>query len=66
MGIELMVCSFFDISYVYVNKIYRNYYRCSSGGCQVKKRIERDTEDPSYVITTYTGIHNHPIPGVGH
>ncbi|XP_034682468.1 probable WRKY transcription factor 51 isoform X1 [Vitis riparia] len=44
----------------------RNYYRCSSGDCQVKKRIERDIEDSSYVITTYTGIHNHPIPGVGY
>ena len=44
----------------------RNYYRCSSGDCQVKKRIERDIEDSSYVITTYTGIHNHPIPGMGY
>ncbi|XP_027190450.1 probable WRKY transcription factor 51 isoform X2 [Cicer arietinum] len=31
----------------------RNYYRCSVDGCQVKKRVERDVNDPSYVITTY-------------
>ncbi|KAL5751877.1 hypothetical protein ACOSQ2_022384 [Xanthoceras sorbifolium] len=42
----------------------RNYYKCSSGECNVKKRVERDREDPSYVITTYDGIHNHESPCV--
>ncbi|TYI57043.1 hypothetical protein E1A91_D11G252500v1 [Gossypium mustelinum] len=37
----------------------RNYYKCVSGGCNVKKRIERDRDDKSYVITTYEGVHNH-------
>lgn len=37
----------------------RNYYRCSIEGCAVKKRVERDREDPRYVITTYEGQHNH-------
>ncbi|KAH7686530.1 WRKY domain-containing protein [Dioscorea alata] len=40
----------------------RNYYRCSSLGCTVKKRVERDRDDPSFVITTYEGVHNHPSP----
>ncbi|XP_042038063.1 probable WRKY transcription factor 51 [Salvia splendens] len=37
----------------------RNYFKCSSGGCKVKKTVERDCLDPSYVITTYQGTHNH-------
>lgn len=28
----------------------------------MKKTIERDTDDPSYVITTYQGTHNHDHP----
>ncbi|KAL3633541.1 WRKY transcription factor [Castilleja foliolosa] len=41
----------------------RNYYKCSVEGCPVKKRVERDNEDPRYVVTTYEGIHNHQ--GIG-
>ncbi|KAI6699695.1 hypothetical protein NL676_014019 [Syzygium grande] len=40
----------------------RNYYKCSSEGCRVKKRVERDRDDSSYVITTYEGAHNHESP----
>ncbi|XP_023003480.1 probable WRKY transcription factor 51 [Cucurbita maxima] len=40
----------------------RNYYKCLSSGCRVKKRVERDREDSSYVITTYEGIHSHESP----
>lgn len=42
--------------------MYRNYYKCSNGGCGVKKRVERDRDDSSYVITSYDGIHNHDTP----
>nr|DAD49063.1 TPA_asm: hypothetical protein HUJ06_019000 [Nelumbo nucifera] len=45
------------------NKPYpRNYFRCSVEGCPVKKRIERDADDPRHVITTYEGTHNHESP----
>ncbi|GLT29829.1 hypothetical protein SLA2020_046710 [Shorea laevis] len=42
----------------------RNYYKCSSNGCNVKKRVERDREDSRFVITTYEGVHNHQTPCV--
>lgn len=41
---------------------YRSYYRCTSASCGVKKRVERLTEDPAVVVTTYEGIHIHPCP----
>ncbi|XP_018483379.1 probable WRKY transcription factor 50 isoform X2 [Raphanus sativus] len=37
----------------------RNYFKCSADGCPVKKRVERDGDDPRFVITTYEGFHNH-------
>ncbi|XP_010549469.1 PREDICTED: probable WRKY transcription factor 71 [Tarenaya hassleriana] len=40
----------------------RSYYRCTTQKCDVKKRVERSFQDPSVVITTYEGKHNHPIP----
>ncbi|EOA25863.1 hypothetical protein CARUB_v10019242mg [Capsella rubella] len=40
----------------------RNYYRCTTTCCDVKKRVERSFSDPSSVITTYEGQHTHPRP----
>ncbi|XP_027336932.1 probable WRKY transcription factor 50 [Abrus precatorius] len=44
----------------------RNYYKCSGEGCDVKKRVERDREDSSYVLTTYDGVHNHETPSTAY
>nr|QGQ64042.1 WRKY transcription factor 19 [Santalum album] len=40
----------------------RSYYRCTTQKCGVKKRVERSFQDPTVVITTYEGQHNHQIP----
>ncbi|GJT77449.1 probable WRKY transcription factor 48 [Tanacetum coccineum] len=40
----------------------RSYYRCTTASCGVKKRVERSSDDPSTVVTTYEGTHTHPCP----
>ncbi|CAA2998233.1 probable WRKY transcription factor 57 [Olea europaea subsp. europaea] len=41
----------------------RSYYRCTNSKCIVKKRVERSSDDPSVVITTYEGQHCHHSVG---
>ncbi|KAB2075838.1 hypothetical protein ERO13_A07G230000v2 [Gossypium hirsutum] len=43
------------------NKFPRSYYRCTHEGCKVKKQVQRLTKDESVVVTTYEGMHTHPI-----
>lgn len=40
----------------------RNYYRCTSAGCPVRKHIESAVENPNAVIITYKGVHDHDTP----
>ncbi|KAL9243640.1 hypothetical protein vseg_017500 [Gypsophila vaccaria] len=40
----------------------RGYYRCSSvRGCPARKHVERALDDPSMLVVTYEGDHNHPL-----
>ncbi|KAK4478411.1 hypothetical protein RD792_013880 [Penstemon davidsonii] len=40
----------------------RSYYKCTYNGCQVRKHVERASQDLRSVITTYEGKHNHDVP----
>nr|AZB50357.1 WRKY transcription factor 75 [Physalis pubescens] len=43
------------------NKFSRSYYRCTHQGCNVKKQVQRLCKDEEVVVTTYEGMHSHPI-----
>ncbi|KAI7756162.1 hypothetical protein M8C21_018942 [Ambrosia artemisiifolia] len=40
----------------------RNYYKCTSAGCPVRKHIEMAADGSSEVILTYKGVHDHDMP----
>ncbi|GAV61049.1 WRKY domain-containing protein [Cephalotus follicularis] len=41
----------------------RGYYRCSgSKGCPARKQVERSRLDPTTLVITYAGDHNHQLP----
>ncbi|XP_020551975.1 probable WRKY transcription factor 75 isoform X2 [Sesamum indicum] len=44
------------------NNKFPSYYKCTHQGCNVKKQVQRLSEDEGIVVTTYQGIHSHPIP----
>eukprot|EP01105_Mastigella_eilhardi_P019886 TRINITY_DN469_c0_g1_i1.p1 TRINITY_DN469_c0_g1~~TRINITY_DN469_c0_g1_i1.p1 ORF type:complete len:485 (-),score=82.50 TRINITY_DN469_c0_g1_i1:80-1534(-) len=44
------------------NKYPRNYYRCTTKNCGVKKQVERIGDR---LVTTYDGTHNHEPPKAG-
>ncbi|KAL1550474.1 putative WRKY transcription factor 75 [Salvia divinorum] len=43
------------------NRFPRSYYRCTHQGCNVKKQVQRVSKDEGVVVTTYEGVHSHPI-----
>ncbi|KAJ4728809.1 WRKY transcription factor [Melia azedarach] len=43
------------------SKFPRSYYKCTQKGCNVKKQVQRNSKDEGIVVTTYEGIHTHPI-----
>ncbi|WCJ29881.1 WRKY DNA-binding protein 32 [Euphorbia peplus] len=44
------------------NPYPRNYYRCTSAGCPVRKHIETAVDNSNAVIITYKGVHDHDTP----
>lgn len=54
-----LLCRPFWLIAVSVLNIYRNYYRCTTPHCPVRKRVERTLEDPGLVLTIYEGKHSH-------
>ncbi|XP_056176765.1 probable WRKY transcription factor 32 isoform X2 [Syzygium oleosum] len=50
------------------NPYPRNYYRCTSAGCPVRKQVETAIDNASAVTITYKGIHDHdkPVPKKRH
>ncbi|XP_047331996.1 WRKY transcription factor 44-like [Impatiens glandulifera] len=43
------------------NQYPRSYYRCTAPKCNVRKHVERVSDDPMAFITTYEGKHNHDV-----
>lgn len=47
---------------LYHQYVFRNYYRCTSAGCPVRKHIETAVDNTNAVVITYKGVHDHDMP----
>ncbi|XVF49585.1 hypothetical protein PTKIN_Ptkin04bG0024400 [Pterospermum kingtungense] len=43
------------------SKFPRSYYKCTHKECSVKKQVQRSSKDDEIVVTTYEGMHSHPV-----
>lgn len=64
----ILVCFFFFLIIWLVHNKYwkhscvcRSYYKCTEKGCRVKKQVQRLSGDEEVVVTTYQGVHTHPV-----
>ncbi|KAL2322208.1 hypothetical protein Fmac_026587 [Flemingia macrophylla] len=50
------------------NPYIRNYYRCTSSGCPVRKHVETAVDNSEAPTVTYKGLHDHdkPVPKKRH
>lgn len=62
VAIDLAQCTFAYGLNSFLGKYFRNYYRCTSAGCPVRKHIEMANDNKSSVVITYKGIHDHDMP----
>jgi len=53
---------FFNFPLKFIPFLIRNYYRCTSAGCPVRKHIETAVDNSDAVIITYKGVHDHDTP----
>ncbi|GJN35128.1 hypothetical protein PR202_gb23871 [Eleusine coracana subsp. coracana] len=52
----------FDYCIASLVTLCRSYYRCTYGGCPVRKHVEKAADDDNNIVVTYEGKHNHDEP----